>query len=125
MIRNYLTNVYRSLSRRPTYAIINIVGLTAGIAVCLLIFVIIRFETSFDGYHKNANRLYRVLTEYHHPGDLGIFYGADAPMPMPSVIKTLFPDLKKSSGIASLGSLQVFALNAGGQIEKKFKENSG
>ena len=68
MVRNYFLHVFRNLSRHRNYTIINIAGLTTGIAVCLVIFVIIRFETSFDTFHSKADRLYRVLTEYHHPG---------------------------------------------------------
>jgi putative ABC transport system permease protein len=81
MIRNYFINVFRNLSRHRNYTIINIAGLTTGIAVCLLIFVIIRFETSFDAFHAKADRLYRVLTEYHHPGDLGYFMEQMCPGP--------------------------------------------
>jgi putative ABC transport system permease protein len=125
MFRNYFINVFRNLSRRLNFTVINIAGLTAGIAVCLLIFVIVRFETSFDAFHRNASRLYRVLTEYHHPGDMGIFYGADAPMALPSVMKTTFPDVKKSSGIYASSNDQVFTMDEKGQIGKKFKEKKG
>ena len=125
MIRNYFINVFRNLSRHRNYTIINIAGLTTGIAVCLLIFVIIRFETSFDSFHPKADRLYRVLIEYHHPGDLGIFYGAAAPRPLPSVIKTGFPDLKKSSGIYAGTNNQIIIFDDKGQTENKFKEKKG
>ena len=125
MIKNYFLNVFRNLSRHRSYTIINIAGLTTGIAVCLLIFVIIRFETSFDGFHAKADRIYRVLTEYHHPGDLGIFYGADAPRPFPSMIKTGFPDVQKSSGIHASSNDQIIILDDKGQTEKKFKEATG
>jgi ABC-type antimicrobial peptide transport system permease subunit len=125
MIRNYFINVFRNLSRRLNYTIINLAGLTTGIAVCLLIFVIIRFETSFDAFHAKADRLYRVLTEYHHPGDLGIFYGADVPRPLPSMIKTGFPDVQKSSGIWASSNDQIILSDDKGQTEKKFKEKTG
>jgi putative ABC transport system permease protein len=125
MIRNYFVNVFRNLSRRLNYTIINLAGLTTGIAVCLLIFVIIRFETSFDTFHANANRLYRVLTEYHHSDAPEVFYGAAAPVPLPSVIKSGLPDLKKSSGIYASTNDQILVLDEKGQTEKKFKEKSG
>ena len=124
MIRNYFLNFFRNLSRHRSYTTINITGLTTGIAVCLLIFVIIRFETSFDGYHAKADRLYRVLTEYHHEGG-PIFYGAAAPMPLPSVIKTAIPNLKMSSGIYASGDDQILVLDNKGQTEKKIKEKKG
>ncbi|HEV3324017.1 MAG TPA: ABC transporter permease [Puia sp.] len=123
MIKNYFLNVFRNLSRRLNFTIINLAGLTTGISVCLLIFVIIRFETGFDGFHAKADRLYRVLIEYHHPGR--VFYGAAAPVPLPSVIKTGFPDLKKSSGIFASTNDQILVLDNKGQTEKKFKEKKG
>ena len=121
MIRNYFVNVFRRLSRHRNYTVINIAGLTAGIAVCLLIFVIIRFETSFDVFHAKSDRLYRVLTEYHHT-DGPVFYGAAAPRPLPSVIKTAFPDLKESSGIYTSVNDQVIILDDSGKTEKKFRK---
>ena len=95
-----------------------------GIAVCLLIFVIIRFETSFDGFHAKKDRIYRVLTEYHHPG-ADVFYGASAPAPLPSVIKTGFPDLKISSGIATFPNVQITIPQDKGQPGKLFREKKG
>jgi putative ABC transport system permease protein len=124
MIRNYFLNVFRNLSRHLNYTVINLAGLTTGIAVCLVIFVIIRFETSFDGFHAKADRIYRVLTEYHHDGG-PIFYGAAAPGALPTIIKTVFPDLKKSSGIYATRDDQVIVLDDKGQTVKKFKESKG
>jgi len=95
MLFNHIKTAVRSLFRYKNYSVFNIAGLAAGIAVCLLIAIIIRFETSFDGFHKNKDQLYRVLIEYHHPGDNGIFYGAATPFPLPGVIKKDFPELKK------------------------------
>ena len=124
MIRNYFLSVFRNLSRHFTYTVINLAGLTTGIAVCLVIFVIIRFEASFDGFHAKADRIYRVLTEYHHDGG-PVFYGAAAPGALPTIIKTVFPDLKKSSGIYASGDDQVIVPGDKGQVEKKFKEKTG
>jgi ABC-type antimicrobial peptide transport system permease subunit len=125
MFRNIFTNVIRNLSRRLNYTIINIAGLTAGIAVCLLIFVIIRFETSFDNFHHDADRLYRVISEYHHQGDAQVSDGATVPAPLPSLIKTILPDLKKSSGVFASANDQVLIMDNTGKIEKKFMEPSG
>ena len=66
MIKSYFKIAFRSLRRHKSYTIINIAGLAAGIAICLAIFIVIRYEMSFDNYHKKKDRIYRVLTEYHH-----------------------------------------------------------
>ena len=63
MLFNQLKSAFRNLLRYKNYSVFNIAGLAAGIAVCILIAVIIRFETSFDDFHKNKNQLYRVLME--------------------------------------------------------------
>jgi len=53
-----------SLSRNKLYSLINIGGLTVGLACCILIGLYLSNELSFDRFHQNANRLYRVTTEY-------------------------------------------------------------
>lgn len=123
MLFNQIKSAFRSLSRYKAYSIFNIAGLAAGIAVCILIATIIRFETSFDDFHKNKDRLYRVLTEYHHENS--IQYGDAAPQPLPSVIKNEFPELKKTSGISSLGSNQLYLLDQNGKTINKFLQKKG
>ncbi len=75
MFKNYFKTAFRSLIRNRNYTIINIAGLAVGIAVCMMIFIIIQFQTSFDNFHANKDRIYRVLTEYHHADDANIAYG--------------------------------------------------
>src|SRR5580692_10732221 len=125
MFRNYFKTAFRTLFRNKNYAIINIAGLATGIAVCLIIFVLIRFELSFDNFHSKKDRIYRVLTEYHHPDAEGVFYGAAAPFPMPGMIKNDFPELKKTTGIYNSSNSQVIVYGDDGQIEGKFKEKTG
>ncbi len=125
MLFNQIKSAFRNLLRYKNYSAFNIAGLAAGIAVCILIAVIIRFETSFDDFHKNKNQLFRVLMEYHHPGDLGIFYGAGAPYPLPSIIKKDLPEVKKSSGINSFGNDQILVMDEHGKVVKRFKEKKG
>src|SRR6266702_4710001 len=55
MIKNYFKTAWRSLIRNKSYTAINIVGLAVGIAACLLIFLVIHFETSFDDFHKKTD----------------------------------------------------------------------
>ncbi|MEO6455393.1 MAG: ABC transporter permease [Ginsengibacter sp.] len=41
-------------------------GLAIGIAACLLIFLVVRFETSFDNFHSKKNTIYRIASEFHN-----------------------------------------------------------
>ena len=95
MIKNYFKIAFRNLIRNKNYTIINIAGLAAGIAVCVIIFIVIQFETSFDNYHSKKDRIYRVLTEYHHADASDIFYGRGVPLPMPAALKNSFPQIEK------------------------------
>ena len=60
MFKNYLTTALRNLVRRKGYSVINIAGLTLGLACCLIIFQYVAFEYSFDSFNHNASHLYRV-----------------------------------------------------------------
>ena len=64
MLINYLKVAFRNLLRQKVYSVINILGLAIGLAVCLLILLFVKDELSFDKYHANADRTYRVITEW-------------------------------------------------------------
>jgi len=93
MFKNYFKTAFRSLTRNRNYTIINIAGLAVGIAVCMIIFMIIQYQTSFDTFHSKKDRIYRVLTEYHHTDAANISYGKNVPFPMPAGLKAAFPQL--------------------------------
>jgi len=125
MLKNYFKTAFRNLVRRKSYTIINIAGLAAGIAICLVLFLVIRYEMSFDNYHQRKNRIYRVLTEYHHADSPDIFYGKGVPAPLPAALKTNFPQAEKVAVIYSEGNDQIQVLDDNGQPVKKFKEEQG
>ena len=124
MIKNYFKTAFRSLARNRNYTIINISGLAVGIAVCLIIFLIIQYHTSFDNFHSKKNRIYRVLTEAHHADAGDITYAKNVPFPMPAGLKAEFPDVDIAPIYASHNDeLQVVDDN--GTPVKNFKEQSG
>jgi putative ABC transport system permease protein len=61
MLTNYFKIAWRNLIKKKAYSMINIFGLGLGIACCFLIFMFVQDELSFDNYHKNGNRIYRVI----------------------------------------------------------------
>lgn len=66
MLRNIIITAYRNLIRHKSYSIINIAGLTVGITGCLMIALYINDELSFDRYHTNLEKMYRVVHHYSH-----------------------------------------------------------
>lgn len=63
MIKNYLLIAFRSFWKNKVFTVINVMGLTVAIACIILFFLFIETESSFDKFHKNGDRLYRVTVE--------------------------------------------------------------
>jgi putative ABC transport system permease protein len=63
MLKTYWLIAVRKMLRYKLQSIINIVGLTIGIATCLIIFLLSRTELSYDTFHPNKDRIYRVVAE--------------------------------------------------------------
>src|SRR6185436_2630910 len=64
MFKNYLKTAFRNLGKNKLYSGINIIGLTVGLAACLLIGVFINHELSYDKFNSNAERIVRATMEY-------------------------------------------------------------
>ncbi|HRH48722.1 MAG TPA: ABC transporter permease [Panacibacter sp.] len=125
MFKNYFKTAFRSLTRNRSYSIINIAGLAVGIAVCMMIFIIIQFQTGFDDFHTKKDRVYRVLTEYHHADDATTAYGKDVPFPMPEGLKTGFPQIEQIAPIFASHDDQLLIPDDNGTTVKTFKEAKG
>ena len=73
---------------------------------------------------RKKDRIYRVLTEYHHAASADISYGKDLPFPIPLGLKTAFPQLEVAPIFASQND-QMLVVDHNGDTEKKFKEQRG
>src|SRR5687768_15135724 len=60
MIRYYFLHFFRNLMRQKWFSAINLLGLSVSITCTLLIFLYVRYELSYDKFHPNSDRLYRV-----------------------------------------------------------------
>src|SRR5437868_9155896 len=61
MIKNYLLVAVKYIRKQKLFSVINILGLTVGIACCLMIFLFISNEFSYDSFHKKGKNIYRVM----------------------------------------------------------------
>ncbi|MFC5410245.1 ABC transporter permease [Larkinella bovis] len=68
MLRNYVKIAFRNLWRNKVFSGINVFGLAVGLASCLLLFLYISHELSYDAFHRNADRTVRVVMEYSMEG---------------------------------------------------------
>lgn len=71
MITNYFKIAWRNLVKNKVFSFINILGLTIGITVCLMIFLFIMNEFSFDRFHKNGKNIHRVMFGNAGPDNSG------------------------------------------------------
>src|SRR6266487_530941 len=125
MFKNYFKTAFRSLIRNRNYTIINIAGLAVGIAVCMMIFIIIQFQTGFDNFHANKDRIYRVLTEYHHADAATVSYRKDVPFPMPKGLKTAFQQIEQVAPTFASHDDKLLIPDNNGTVIKQFKEDKG
>jgi putative ABC transport system permease protein len=63
MLRNYIVTALRHLWKNKSFSFINIIGLALSMAVCLLLIMIIKDANSYDKFHPNSSRIYRINTE--------------------------------------------------------------
>jgi putative ABC transport system permease protein len=67
MIKNYFKTAWRSIARNKVYTAINILGLSLGICACLIIYLITSFELSYDTFHPDKDRIYRIVSNMQNP----------------------------------------------------------
>ena len=125
MLKNYLFIAWRNLARRKVYTTINISGLAIGIAACLLLFSIIKYELSYESFQPNRNRIYHVVTQDKTPN--GLFFTPGIPYPALEAIRTDIPQVTTGCLYASYGSQVTVLGNKDPQsgIDKKFIEDNG
>lgn len=115
--RIYLRNLFHN--RRFTW--VNIFGLSMGVVVSLLILVYVRFETSFDSFNTNVDKIYRIMIRNLQDGTVR----AAAPLPLSDVLKKDFPQVENVIGLMSawqeitVGDKRFDNLK-GGIVEKDF-----
>src|SRR2546421_11583873 len=70
MLKNYLKTAWRNLVKNKTFSLINIAGLSIGMAAYLLILQYVSFELSYDQFNKNVADIYRVYNDRYQNGKL-------------------------------------------------------
>jgi putative ABC transport system permease protein len=83
----------RSIKRQKLYAAINVLGLSVGVAGCILVFLFIRFEGSFDRFHEKGNRIFRVLEKEKRP-DGELFVSGFQPLPAGPALVAEFSEVE-------------------------------
>jgi putative ABC transport system permease protein len=104
MFRNYLLVAWRNLRRHKGFSFINISGLAIGIACCILIFLYISDELSYDKYHKNADRIFRGISYSTIGGETRVF--ARMPSALAPGLEGAIPEIESSARLFQFGVLR-------------------
>ncbi|MCP4725965.1 MAG: FtsX-like permease family protein, partial [bacterium] len=97
MFKNYLKIAIRNLKKSTAYSVLNIIGLSVGMACFVLIALYVKFELSFDNYHENGDNIYRVA-QHLREGNAqeGNYLLAQTRMPLAPILKVRFPEVIQS-----------------------------
>jgi putative ABC transport system permease protein len=109
MLRNYLKTAWRSLIRGKSFSMINIAGLAVGMAGATLILLWLFNEISFDRFHVNRDRIYKVYAMTDYPGQKHNAIDAVS-QPLGPAMKAKFPEVES---VARLADVDHFLFRAG------------
>ncbi|MEP6673697.1 MAG: ABC transporter permease [Ferruginibacter sp.] len=124
MIKNYFKIAFRNIIRHKGYAAINVTGLAVGIAACLLLFLVVRYETGYDESQPNYNKIYHVVTQDKFSD--GITYNSGIPNPALEALRLKMPDVQFAAINSVYGSqITVGGTDANHFSDKKFIEQTG
>lgn len=98
MLRNYFKIAWRNLLKNKLSSFINIVGLTLGISACMVILIFVRYESTFDNHHANADLTYRVVQHNTLP-DQTTYWNTTA-YPLAEALRNDFPEIDEVSQIS-------------------------
>ncbi len=117
MFQNYLSVAVRNLRRHPAYSLINIAGLAIGMATCILILLYIQDELSYDRYHPQADRAYRIVDDIESGGQT--VQTAGTPTAWGPALKRDFPEIEFLVRMRGTGSAWVVDLGNTIYYERK------
>ncbi len=94
MFKNYLKITWRNIVKNKTYSAINILGLSLGISMCMLISLFVKDELSFDQNQSHKNEIYRLVVDEKSPAGESFKYGATGMVHGPSFARQV-PEIKE------------------------------
>lgn len=103
MIKNYLKIAFRALWRSKMHSTINILGLSLGIASCILIVLFVKDELTFDRFHSKAERIFRAYAKENW-GENQEFIDITTPFPLGPALKENFEEVEAMVRINPIGS---------------------
>ncbi len=115
MLKNYLLLFTRNLQRQKLFSLINLLGLTVSVASTLLIYLYISSEFSYDSFHKNADRIYRVNQTFIWGEDDNRQFSSTGPG-VAIALKEELPEMELITSIHTPGNFVISYTNAASEV---------
>ncbi len=123
MLNSYFKLSFRTLWRKKSFSLLNILGLAIGISASLLIFLVIRNEMSYDRYQSKRDRIFRMVTTDRSRSNGEIAWQHSmVHEPLAKTLRQDFPALQKVAQLQAIGGAQVYVPGKDLSDEKRFKE---
>ena len=122
MWKHDLKTAWRNLRTQRSYALLNTLGLSVGIAGTLLIFLYGQYHLRFDRHHAQYDRLFRISTDLHL-ADGSVEYNPEAPLPMARVLREEYPQVEQAAFLMMNRDLTVGVRRAGESTPTRFLES--
>jgi len=118
MIKNNLKIAFRGFWKHKLFTFINIIGLSIGISAALVIYLIVHYDFTFDKFHPNGDRIYRVVSNFSFQGEQG--YNGGVCGPLPGAVRSQVPGVEVTAPFFTLSQPNVF-IPGKGNTPVKFK----
>lgn len=102
MLKNYILVALRTLNKNRVHSFINILGLATGVTCCMLIWLFVSNEISYDSYHPKADRIFRIATDAFPPGSPVDAFATSAPAAV-QTLRDEFPDFEHVGRLQAWG----------------------
>lgn len=123
MLRNHFKIAWRNITRNKIFSLINVIGLAIGISASLVIYLIVRYDLSFDKFEKDNNRIYRVVSDMKFPDN--DFKNSGIPFPLNNAIQKDLTGIEMFVPLSTPnGDLDVSVASAD-NIPDKYKKQTG
>lgn len=119
MIKNYFKTAFRNLLRNRKHATLNILGLGVALAACIIVFLVIQYETSYDKHLEGYNSIYQIVTKDKDAD--GEHFSGGVPFPLIKFLRQDYPQYQFAELMQNYG-VQVTVT---GSENKKFREEAG
>ncbi|MGS2738562.1 ABC transporter permease [Sinomicrobium sp. M5D2P17] len=105
MIRNYFKIAFRNLWNNRLFSLINVIGLSIGLSASFVIGLAVYYDLTFDTFHPDGDRIYRITTDFISPE--GRFYNRGVPRPLAATLKEGIPGVADVSAFFTTDPLKV------------------